>query len=457
MRIAHVTDGMTSSVNADLELSRRLRNAGHEVVFLSPADVGSKIEADGLEFVPLVGDRPFVEGSPPVGWSSLRQPANFARRVAERRRLRIESIANDEIEQAVRSLAPDVLLLDFEMHFARLATASLGIPTALTSVFFSVFRRPGLPPLGSTTRPDRTGQESLDREWQRSRAATAGLELRQRAIRSARADWFRPARYQSMDIDTLRQVAASRGFVLDTMVDRSHWQRPFVHRGVPFLSFNLAELELDHDHHPDIHYVGPMVSVDRTETAVGPQDRQAWEAFRTNRDTSRPLVYCSLGSYWKADVSILERILAAFARRDDWDLVLGLGGTIDRSQLGPVPSNVLLLDYAPQTEVLAESRCAIVHGGATTLAECVVLGVPMVVHSTGHVDQNGNATRIDVRRLGIVGNPSDSVTEIETAVARVLSDEGFGRRVRAMQTLATERQHEAVRLLETLAGQTTTP
>ncbi len=452
MRIVHITDGMTSSVNADVELSRRLRGAGHDVVFLSPADIGSTIKADGLEFHLLTGDRPFVEASEALGWQSLRHPGTFAKRLAERRQLRAGSIANDEIESLVRSLEPDVLLLDFEMHFARLVTASLGVPTAMTSVFFSVFRRPGLPPLDSTTRPDQTDQAALDREWQRSRAATVGLEWRQRAIRSAMADWYRPAQYHSMDVDTLRQVAASRGLVLDAVADRSHWQRPFVHRGVPFLSFNLAELELEHDPHPDIRYVGPMVSLQRNELSVTSEDHAAWTNFQRDRDRSRPLVYCSLGSYWQAEVPLLKRIVATFSRRDDWDLVLGLGGTIESSQLGSLPANVLALAFAPQVEILTQSSCAIVHGGATTAAECVVLGVPMVVYSTGHIDQNGNATRVEVHQLGVVGQPTDSATEIEMHVAQVLNDGRFSSRINQCKELAERRRFDAVEVIESLAG-----
>ena len=57
MRIAYLTDGMTSSVNASLALSRRLTEAGHQVVYLSPADVASVVEAEGFSFLRLTGDQ----------------------------------------------------------------------------------------------------------------------------------------------------------------------------------------------------------------------------------------------------------------------------------------------------------------------------------------------------------------------------------------------------------------
>lgn len=47
VKIVYITNGMASTLNSSLELSRRLTDAGHEVIYLSQADVGPRVQAAG--------------------------------------------------------------------------------------------------------------------------------------------------------------------------------------------------------------------------------------------------------------------------------------------------------------------------------------------------------------------------------------------------------------------------
>ncbi|NNL97394.1 MAG: hypothetical protein HKO63_04240 [Acidimicrobiia bacterium] len=204
---------------------------------------------------------------------------------------------------------------------------------------------------------------------------------------------------------------------------------------LPVLCLNAYELEFPHTPHPNIRYVGPMVNRHRTEARLQSESRRRWEAYRAARlatDGGRPLVYCSLGSYW-SDPDFLRMVLATFERRPDWDLVLGLGGQATVADLGSVPGNVLLLDWAPQLEVLELADCAINHGGITSINECISSGVPMVVYSPSLRDQDGCATRIEYHGLG-VGTRWDTKNpeRLEGHIARVLADEAMHDRVREM-------------------------
>jgi UDP:flavonoid glycosyltransferase YjiC (YdhE family) len=433
MKIVYITNGMTSTLNSSFELSRRLRAAGHDVVYLSPADVVDQVEAQGLRCIRLTGDRVFQETieAPVPPYRGL----SWRRALKARRRLRRESIENYEIERAVAELEPDLLLIDIEMHFAIIATASTGLPTLLPIVWFSIFRRPGLPPMHTSLEPAHSWRQRLAIRWSwwRLRLETIHGEWRDRLRRALSGDVLRPVAYDTFDVDDLRALARSRGFAFNRLTNRRHWLRPYVYTELPVLCFNAWEMELPQESWPTVHYVGPMVHRQRADALLSAESAAQWAEFmarRGNAEDGRPLIYCSLGTFWSTDRAFLRRVLDVFARRLDWDLVLGLGGKLDPEALAPIPPNALVVDYAPQLEVLQAADCAITHGGITTINECIELGVPMVVYSTRHVDQNGCAVRVAVHGLGVVGDKDvDDGEALERNIERALTDREIRRNV----------------------------
>ena len=144
-------------------------------------------------------------------------------------------------------------------------------------------------------------------------------------------------------------------------------------------------------------------------------------------------------------------MIEVFLRRGDWDLVLGLGGKTQSEALAPVPPNVVLLDWAPQMDVLKFADCAVTHGGITTINECIRSNVPVLVYSTKHVDQNGCAARVAFHRLGLMGDKdNDTMEQIGQNIERCLSDPLIRESVARMQRVFSdyEESNEAVRLIE---------
>ena len=440
---------MTSPLNAALELGRRLTEAGHEVTFLSHADVGADVGARGFGFVRLTGgnaDRKAVvarAGRGPVA------------RIAALRRARAETIANDEIERSVASLSPDALLIDIEMHYAVIATARLGIPTMLAMSFFSVFRRAGLPPLNTRLVPGPTprSRREIKLAWTRVRVEALGARIRHKLGKGGVGDVLRPVSYDTLHYADLRQVARERGYDLSENTDRNQWLRPYVYTRLPILCFSGVEMELPHTPHPSIRYVGPMVAEHRPERRFSPEDQRQWENFERRRrevGADRPLIYCSLGSYW-SDPAFYRMVLQTFSRRPDWDLVLGLGGQVTREELQPLPQNVTVLSWAPQLEILQIADCAITHGGFGSLNECILNEVPMVVYSPSLTDQDGNAARVAYHGLGVRADwRTDEPQALERYVGTLLEDGRYLENVKGMkQAFARyEQQHSAVRTIE---------
>ncbi|MEO1369641.1 MAG: nucleotide disphospho-sugar-binding domain-containing protein, partial [Acidobacteriota bacterium] len=261
--------------------------------------------------------------------------------------------------------------------------------------------------------------------------------------------------YFCFEIDDLRDVARRHGFDLRRETTRRHWLRPFMYTRLPVLCWNARELDWPRGSSPEelpanVTYVGPMVlrggSTPAPTSEAPDPSVDAWRRFRASRGEAgerRPLVYASLGSFWAGDTALLRHLVQIFVRRPEWDLVLGLGRQADADALGPVPRNALVLDWAPQTEVLADADAAVVHGGVASLNECALLGVPTVVYSTGFVEQHGNAARVDFHGIGrIAATPHD----IESSIHGVLEDPAYRRRLDALRPALERYAQERVAL-----------
>ena len=463
--IVIATNGRTSLLNAYRELARRLRAAGHRVTFVTEAGVAERLVADGEgrlghEIIAIEHDRRFaaeVDADPPP---SPTRPLALARWLRGRRRLRARSIDGSEIAAAVESAVPDLVVLDAEFQVGILATADLPVPRALAMTFFSVFSGPDLPPLhtslGSPTTP--TERRRITIAWRRARVGAVVTGLRRRWSRGGLAALLRPMPLDSNDPADLRALARRCRVDLGEVADRGQWLRPYLVRELPVLCLNPAELDLPHRRPARLRYLGPLIRLDRNEPRLSGHEQARWDRLVDARRSSgrpRPLVYATLGTFALDDRRLLDTIVAAFADRPEWDLVIGLGGVVEPSDLAPLPDNVLALRWAPQLRVLAESDAVIAHGGSGTLREAIHFGVPSVVYPTGHGanDQFGTAQRVAHHRLGVLGDADrDGPAEVDAAVSLVLSDSTIRRAVDDMAAVfrTYDDEHRAVAEIERL-------
>jgi len=449
-KILYITHGMASTLHSSFELARRLASGGHTVSFASHAPIAADVEARGHRYFPLLRDRRLRERMAADPRPPTWRPVSFLAWLRRRRGLRHESIADRELEGVVEKLAPDLLMIDMELHAAIIVTDRFQLPTLLPIAWFTIYRHPKLPPLHTRLDPGAT-RWTIELAWLRHRVSSALLRLKSRL-------WlprlWTPLTSGTVNIGDLSALAKSRGFSLRQRTDGSQWLRPHLYRHATVLSLTAREMDLPHQPHPDLHYVGPMIEDDRREALRDQHALAAWRNFRqarAARPEKRPLVYCSLGSYWSADRAFLRRVLAVLERRTDWDLVIGLGGKLAVEQLAPIPANVLLLRWAPQLEVLEVADCAITHGGIATINECIARGVPMVVYSTRHVDQDGCAVRVAFHGLGVQADKDqDGASEIERNVERALDDPLIRSRVTEMREafLGYQARNEALQIVD---------
>ncbi len=436
-----VVNRLASLLNTSLEAAKRLEAAGFETTFVCTANLAERLEAESMTVAVLDHDEQFAVRLADDHRPSLRNPVAIVGWIGRRRKLRAESLASTELVDVIESLSPDLLMINAETHVAMIATRPLGIPTVATTNFFSVFRSTDLPPLSMTMAPptDPVGRVKVRAAWWWVRLGSILGRVRHRLSPAGLSGLISPVRSDTVDLGDLKQVAAAVGVDLRSCTDRTQWLRPHVYRDVPLISFTAREMELPHRADDRLSYVGPMVSGARIEPELSPEAAARWQQMKDERTAlsdRRPLVYCSLGTVWSTDEGFLRRVLEVFDRRRDWNLVLSLGGA-DRvgMDLGPTPPNALVLDWAPQLEILANADCFITHGGVKSLSEAVHFEVPVVAYSTGFVDQNGNARRVQHHRLGIMGDKDTaSVDGIEANLARAMSDPEIRSALTAMRS-----------------------
>jgi UDP:flavonoid glycosyltransferase YjiC (YdhE family) len=453
-RILLITSEMAGRVNATCELARRLRRAGHEATIAGPAAIGPRVAAHDMTYVEVSSSHEGDDSSGPSrsqGFAArllalVRRLASV-RAVTARQEAKVAELDPDGIADRIRTLAPELVLVDMELPVHLMAAWSTGAPIVVWTTMMSVWKRPGLPPLGSAIVPG-SG-------WGGTGLGIEGAWLVFRAWKWLREQRLRITRMGTDQLSILRRVAVRTGFPLRRETRRYQWLIPFVYRSLPALSFNAFELELPHRPLPVCHYVGPMLDPGRRATADGdakPHQRLDALFARRHSHPERRLIYCSFGAWHKGDDrDFIGRVIAAVAARPDWDLIVGLGARLAPATLGYVPDNVHVFGWSPQMEVLAQADLAIHHGGVSSVNECIAAGVPMVVYPFDFLDQPGNCARVAYHQLGEVGDRRrDTAAMIRLRIERTLRNELSRSRVDEMRKkLRTyEIEDRAVRTIE---------
>lgn len=456
MKIAYITNGFSSNLNSSYELFRRLTLAGHEVTYLSVENVGQRITDNGFPFTRL-GDQDRLLKSFDSFTPAFPLTSRWISDRRQKRKLQSQMLASEELLSELERLRVDVLVIDMELHFAIIVCLKLGLPIILVICWYSIYRDDRLPPLHTTLVPPVTHHQEvlIQAAWNREIRAKRKKRIRQK-IRYSLRDFFSPAPVPVDTLDTaqLSRVARYHGLKLDSLVDYGHWLRPMVFKQLPVMAYNIYEMDFPHDRHADLHYVGPMICERRVDPAPDKKSEKIWEGVRRicqQERTSRPLVYCSLGTFWSADTAFLEKVIDIFNKRTDWRLVIGLGGKLTANEFSSIPDNVTVLQWAPQLQILELASCAITHGGITTINECVHYGVPMLVYSTAHGDQNGCAARVAWHGLGIMGDRMNDdstrmAAQIESLITRPEYKAQLGIMKRHFERY--ERDNTAVKIIE---------
>jgi zeaxanthin glucosyltransferase len=383
----------TGHINPMTALARRLQQRGHEVVIFGIADTEAHVKAAGIEFC-LIGEYDY----PPGTLQKLDQQSGKLKGLAtfrftvERVRNTAHMVLRDGPE-AVRRAQVDAMLVD-EADMGGNVAEYLGLPFVSIAFFPPLVLDDRFPPFcfgwsggqGWTCRlRNRLGFLVL------SRMAAPIFSV----VNEQRRAWgLKPLKRSTDALSPLAQIA----------------QLPAV------LEFEIG------DRPSLLHYTGPFVDA-RQRPGVD---------FEWERLDGRPLVYASLGTMQNGLEDIFRTIADACVGLDT-QLLISLGGGLDRKRLGILSGDPLVVRYAPQLEILKRAAAVITHAGLNTTLESLAEGVPLVCIPVGN-DQPGVAARVAARGAGVVvPRRKLNVKRLRSAVRAVLEDEKYRCAAREVQ------------------------
>jgi UDP:flavonoid glycosyltransferase YjiC (YdhE family) len=423
-----ITSGLTGILYASFEMVKTLEAAGHHVTYASPKAVGEKVCANHITYRQL----------PPTNFEPCPEVPNFRGKTRKLKRLiykfryakrlrkeAVDALNMKQFRSILQDINPDLVLIDVELHEYLMTCVALDMPTILLSQWYSLWDRKGLPPLLEDTIPG-----------EGFRGSQLGLHLAWRKIKLKRWWIFGKQKWRSAATDRrsiLKQYAHQIGFPMQ-YATQNFWPGPFTYNTLPVFSMTLKEMEFPHDQQKELHYIGAQVYTDRKQTEIDQQMLHQFEAiFKLKREQNKSLIYCSVSTFKSGDQQFLQRVIEAVAGREDWLLVIGLGGLLDNTQFKDLPHNVFAFGWVPQLQVLAQADLSINHGGVHTINECIHFKVPMLVYSGKRSDQNGCAARVEYHRVGrMADKDNDDVSAIQKKIEQVLTNDSYQRRMEEM-------------------------
>ncbi len=173
---------------------------------------------------------------------------------------------------------------------------------------------------------------------------------------------------------------------------------------------------------PQLHFTGSFQTL---------KSRQKVD-FPWSKLTEQPLIYASLGTLQNRLLWIFTKIAEACADLDV-QLVISLGGGSSVDALPELKGNPLVVEYAPQLELLQRASLTITHAGLNTTLESLCNGVPLIAIPITY-DQPAVASRIVRKGLGLAFTlPELSVASLRSAIEEVLAQDKYRQRAAKVQ------------------------
>jgi MGT family glycosyltransferase len=391
MKLGFICLSIPGHLNPMTALARHLQDRNHDVVFLYSSG------AAGLPFVPGPEKDHLNESRSDLSKMQAGDAVQFGARLVM---AQTETILKS-LPAVVRANGVDALVIDTFQFYAELGAIQLGMPYIHVSNALH-FDFSGYTPLSFYDWPHQTTPSALARNREGVAKFAKILENANASIRA----YAEKARLKN-DWEDLGSTLSPLASITQTPrafdFESSHWP-------------------------PQFHHAGPFHDGKSREKVDFP-----WE-----RLTGEPLIYASMGTLLNGRLDVFRTIVAALTKHKDLQLVLSVGDQVDPEQIGPVPSNAIIVKQAPQLELLKQTSACITHAGLNTVLESLAQGVPQVA-IPGTYDQPGVAARIADKQTGVVTS-LDKLTadHLSTLLNEVLNDSTYRDNARRLQKTIAE-------------------
>ena len=381
-------------------LARKLQSRNHDVVFISWPDGEPSVRAADLTFlscaVKEIAAAPLKERR---RWLEL-EGEEALRAALQNTAARTEAMLN-ALPATLTAAGVDAVVLDSALVYAELAPMSLGMPYIHVSVALHRDYSGCTPPYFYDW-PHETTPAALARN---RKGVESFLDMLAPTITVARAS----AKRAGLDVD---------------------WDNPSATiSNLAWITQTPREFDFESSHWPkEFHYTGPF------HDGAGRMDVD----FPWERLTGEPLIYASMGTMLNDLADVFRTITAATARHKGVQLVLSVGDQLDPEQIGSLPSNTILVEHAPQLELLKRASVCITHAGLNSVLESLAQGVPQVAIPVT-VDQPGVAARIAQKKTGLfVPLKKLTVSHLSLLLDQVLNEPTYRDNARYFQKVIAQ-------------------
>ncbi len=428
MHIAVAVPYLLGRLHSTFELISRLEKEGHTVTCLCSKLISEKIKNQGFSFVEIPEINFYFEDPKREALSTWSAKCKYYFKNLNNHYTYGKRILHlEEYKNIITKLMPDKVLADVELHDLIFAAIAAKIPVVLFHTWFSDKTSINLPSLRSTIIPGvgfRGTKLGIVLNWVKLR----GLVYIRLYINKLKFNNYRR--------EVFRKYAIENGFPRSNM--RVSTLPPlYSFTKLPILTMAMQEMEFPHTPAKNLTYVGPMVYEKRVDVKIeNTLNYKISAILEEKKCLNKKLIYCSVSSFVKGDMTFLKNVISAVKNEKDWFLVMSLGAKLKQDELEPVPSNVFLFSWLPQLKVLAHADCSINHAGINSINECIHFAVPMLAYSGKYFDQNGNAARVAYHGLGIRGDKDiDDSKTINKNIYRILNEPSFKSKMIEMNTV----------------------
>jgi zeaxanthin glucosyltransferase len=378
MKIGFLSLPLTGHLNPMTALARKLQSRGHKIVFIGVPDIEPVVRAADLDFVPF-GENEYPPGSIAKRWGPVANlhGLDVVRYTARELVPDLVKAALEHLPGKIAETGVNALILDTRYRLLELVPMHLRLPyVQIWNVLH--FDSSGSTPLALYSWPHETTPEALARN-------VAGLQIVHELQEPMMPIAQSYAERNEIEIDWSNPAATVSKLAVITQTPKE-------------FDFPIPQLP------PQFHYAGPFHDNEGRKPISFPWDKL----------TGQPLIYGSMGTIVNRLNKMYGAILEAVGEFQEMQVVLSVGRNFSPGDLGPIPSNTIVVPIAPQIELLKRAALCITHAGLNTALEALAQGVPMVAIPIGY-DQPGVAARIAYHGVG-------EFVEIGNLTARRLSE-----------------------------------